>query len=169
MTISFNTLTNGTANDARPVNSNFTKVNVELFTTKLAPESSLQNPYADVIIGPFTVGTLGASSNHFDIRISPPVMDDVLIPVRASLSFNSGGANADATLDIVEVVGGTSGSIFTSVLTATTAVTVFTRDSFSDVSIAANSVLRFEISESTGNAAISGITAMLWCKTRHQG
>mgnify|MGYP005832486027 CR=1 FL=1 len=163
MAISFSAVANGAANDGSVLSANFAKVNTELFTTKLAPEEALQNPRSDFMIGPFFVATVAGGANAPVFRIKTPgTLDDVIVPLRASISFDSNATNGDATLDIKE----DNTTILTSVLTATAVDSVFTRDSFADSSIAANSTLSFHVAGVT--AAVSGVTVALWCKSRHR-
>jgi len=162
MAISFDAITNGATNDGSVLSGNFAKINTEIFTTKLAPEEVLQNPRSDFLLGPFFVDSLssGATAQVFRLK-TPNTLDDVIVPLRATISFDAG--SGDATLDITE----DGSTIFTSVLTATTVDSVFDRDSFADDSIAQDSTISFHV-VNAGGGHTSGITVALWCKSRHR-
>lgn len=162
MAITFHSFSAGDTTSVTAVNSNFTLINTYL--SDGIPVTDLNNEYADVIIGPFTVDALGINSAHYIIRMKPPLMTTTLIPVRAMISFDTG--TGDATMDVK--VNGTTILLSAGALVATTADNVATADSFAISSIGANTTLSFHIIESSTSATISGITAMLWCKTKHR-
>jgi hypothetical protein len=163
MGITFHSFSAGDTTSVTAINSNFTLINTYL--SDGVPVTDLSNEYADVIIGPFTVDALGINSGTV-IRMKPPPMTTTLVPVRAMISFDAG--TGDATMNIK--VNGTTIMLSAGALVAATSATVATADSFATgATISANQTLSFHIIESSTSATISGITAMLWCKTKHRG
>ena len=156
MAITFITFSAGDTTSHTNVNSNFGRINT--YIAAGIPNTDLNNKYADVLIGPFTIPALAHDTDYHIIRVKPL---NAIVPVRAELSFDAGAS--DATLEIKE-----NGSAIMTILTATTVDTVVTRDSFTDASIAANSTLSFHISCANVTGSLSGITASLWCKSLHR-
>ena len=161
-TISFITFAAGDTTSHDDVNSNFNMVNT--YINDGIPNDDLANPYADVVIGPFTVDALGSGSAHHIIRMKPPLMNDTLVPVRAMISFDAG--TGDATMDVQ--ASGVTILLSAGALVAATADNVATADSFAINTISANQTLSFHIIESSGANTISGITGCLWCKVKHR-
>ena len=158
-TISFITFSAGDTTSHTNVNSNFGRINT--YISDKIPNVDLANQYSDVIIGPFTIDSIGANSAHHVIRMKPPLMNGTLNPHRAMVSFDTG--SGDAELDIK--LSGTT--ILVAPLTSTVSNAVATVDSFSTETIGANQTLSFHVIESGGANPINGITVCLWCKSKH--
>tara|TARA_R110002167_G_scaffold58769_5_gene166506 strand:+ start:8498 stop:8971 length:474 start_codon:yes stop_codon:yes gene_type:complete len=156
MAITFITFSAGDTTSHTNVNSNFGRINT--YIAAGIPNTDLNNKYADVLIGPFTVLTLANNTAHHVIRVKPP---SALVPVRAEISFD--GSTGDVTLEVKE-----GGSDIMAILTATTVDTIVTRDSFTDASIAADSTLSLHIVCTNTGATVTGVTASLWCKSLHR-